>query len=439
MNIHEKTARLRESSVYQKVFNNDRKPSDNQEPYDGEAEDATDLQEESAVLTFPEIAWRGVFQTYREAMEGTTEASDAAHFAPLWVEAAARLRRRVKFPYWLDPFTNVFLVIFGPTGDRKTTAARHALKLLPDGGPVKVLSGIGSGEGVADWLAPLAPDMAPVSHVLFLEELSELLNRAKWDGATIKSFLTQVFDCPERYEVKFRKNPISLHEPTLSLLACTTPALFWQGMTEVDLHGGFGNRLLYLSGPRKEPIALPAKPDYQKLGEVHEALARLNDLTPCEAQLSEEAKEIWRGFYGAWQCSAPDPLVKAVTERVPSYCLKLSMVYAAFEGTLPSITAEQITAAIAVGHYSTQCTELLLNERISTSRQGTLETAVLKVLVDASRPLPGWKIHQRIGGRFAVEDVTRAVIALARAGAIVQDGKTNRGVLLYSKRPSRHA
>ena len=33
---------------------------------------------------FPDIAWRGIFAEYRAAMDGTTEASDVAHFATLW-------------------------------------------------------------------------------------------------------------------------------------------------------------------------------------------------------------------------------------------------------------------------------------------------------------------------------------------------------------------
>ena len=34
--------------------------------------------------TFPEAAWRGPFQVYRAAMDGTSEAPDTAHFTSLW-------------------------------------------------------------------------------------------------------------------------------------------------------------------------------------------------------------------------------------------------------------------------------------------------------------------------------------------------------------------
>src|ERR1700721_2718970 len=44
---------------------------------------------------FPEIAWRGIFADYREAMTGTTEASDVAHFSTCWAAAAVAMGRRV--------------------------------------------------------------------------------------------------------------------------------------------------------------------------------------------------------------------------------------------------------------------------------------------------------------------------------------------------------
>lgn len=326
----------------------------------GELVEAEEEPEENESLpAFPEIAWRGTLKTYREAMQGTTEASEVHHFAALWTAAAARLQRRVRMSYGMTLYPNVYLVSFGPTGDRKTTAARGALSLLPDSVPVKVLQGVGSGEGLSDWLS--TDGAAPVSHLLFLEELGELLARGKWDGATLLSFLTHVFDCPSKYELKFRKNPVSLTEPTLSLSACTTPALFWQHMREVDIHGGFGNRLLYLTGPVKESLALPGKPDFHKLSDVNTSIARLDTSKAQEATLSLEAQTLWGEFYKAWRGTELDQLTKAATERVPAYCLKLAMVYAALEQTLPRITVDQLKAAVAVGRYATKCAEALMS------------------------------------------------------------------------------
>jgi hypothetical protein len=57
---------------------------------------ATDEAEPDAPegnIEFPEIAWRGLFAKYRDVMQGTTEACDAAHFATLWASVAAIMGR----------------------------------------------------------------------------------------------------------------------------------------------------------------------------------------------------------------------------------------------------------------------------------------------------------------------------------------------------------
>jgi hypothetical protein len=385
--------------------------------------------EPTAFPGFPAIAWRGAFADYRDAMKGTTEASDVTHFAAFWTAAAARLRRRCRFPYGMDLFPNVYLVVFGPTGDRKTTATRGALSLLPDGVPVKVLHGVGSGEGLGDWLS--AESAVSVSHLLLLEELSELLARGKWDGATLLSFLTHVFDCPNRYELKFRKNPLNLTEPTLSFLACTTPALFWQHMREVDVHGGFGNRLLYLTGPVKEPIALPTKPDFHRLREAHTALARLDTLTPREVALSPQGRALWAEFYAAWRKTELDQLAKAATERVPAYCLKLAMTYAALEGTLPTVTAEQLRAALVVGHYATKCAELLMSHNRQASAQGRCEHIIRRVLQERTGWLSRRQLWQRVSGRFDSWQFGKAVDRLVAAGEVEAQDGARRGQTLY--------
>ena len=397
-----------------------------------EKEEDSEAETEPDILPiFPALAWRGPFETYRKAMQGTTEATDVAHFAAYLVAAAARLCRRVWMPYGMTLYPNVNITLFGLTGDRKTTGARGTFALIPAGSPVKILRGVGSGEGLGDWLS--TDEGTPsVSHLLFLEELSELLTRGRWEGATLLSFLTQVFDCPDSYELKFRKNPIYLTNPTLSSFACTTPALFWQHIREVDIHGGFANRSLYLTGPMKDPIALPNKPDAEELRQALDALAFPDIPSLQEAILSEDAQVLWKKFYHTWRSTELEPLLKALIERIPAYTLKLAMTYAALEQTLPVISKAQLKAAIAVGHYAVRCAELLLQQRTGSSRRGACEKAVMSVYQDSNKPSPMWKVHRKVGGRFSAEEIDRTHRALERLGVLITTGATNRGKPLFT-------
>ncbi|MGO9604419.1 MAG: hypothetical protein ACLQAT_13670, partial [Candidatus Binataceae bacterium] len=98
-------------------------------------------QEPQEHPSFPKAAWRGPFAEYREAMAHATEASDVFHFAAFWARGAVALGRTVHFPYGSTIYPNVYIVGFGPTGDRKTTAMRKAWEI---GGRIKIIHGAGS-------------------------------------------------------------------------------------------------------------------------------------------------------------------------------------------------------------------------------------------------------------------------------------------------------
>jgi HAMP domain-containing protein len=274
---------------------------------------------------------------------------------------------------------------------------------------------VGSGEALGDWLTQ--PEEGPkVSHYLLLEELAGLLTRGKWEGSTLLAFLTEAFDCPDMYEVPFRKAPIKIIEPTVSILACTTPEWFWKGMREIDIHGGFGNRFLYLTGATQEPIPMPKKPDDRLLQEVKISLNHLDQVPHGEVTLSPEALAIWKEFYKIWRETDFDPLTKAATKRIPAYILKLCLVYAALERTIPQITLDQLMAAIAVGHYAAKCTAALTGQRQSVGEEGRLEEAIRKFLRE--RDHTKRLLHQRLSGRVRSTTFNRVIEAMTRTGEI---------------------
>lgn len=397
-----------------------------QEKGDGkEPESGTD------VPTFPEAAWRGPFADYRAAMDGTSEAPDSVHFSALWANAATWLRRRVYIYYAMKLYPNVFLLNFGPTGESKTSAARQGLGLLPDDERVKVLGGVGSAEALGDWMSQ-SGDGGSVAHLLFLEELSTLLIRGGWDGSTLLGFLTETFDAPDLYEVLFRKNPVRVIEPTPTMLAGTTPVWFWKSMREIDFHGGFGNRLFFLTGSPKGEIPRPGKPNAAMLECVREALRGLDKVLPCEMDLEAKADELWGEFYSDWKKLNLDPLVTAATKRIPAYAMKLALVYAAFEKTAPLITADQMAAAIQVARFGIACAERLIKAQRPFSVIGRCEEAVCRALMNEA--LPAWRIHQKIGGRFSADDMARALGGLQRTGIILVVGSTSRHETIYRLR-----
>jgi len=327
----------------------------------------------AGVPDFPEAAWRGIFDDYRKANERATEASDVFHFGSLWARAAASLGRRVHFSLGMDIYPNVYMVNYGPTGDRKTTATRQATGL---GNGIKVISGGGSGEGLADAFGKLEAGQGALIHA---EELSQILRPGRWEGSTLLPMLTQCFDCPERYEMNFRKAGVALERPTPNLLAGVTPEWFWRDFRAVEFQGGFGNRLFFLTGSPKECMPRPERPE---LSSIIRAVEGLADVEECRARFDDSAGELWDKFYRAWHRaemkSDADSLYHVAVKRIPAYVLKLAMLYAASEGTLPEIHADQLSAAILVGQHGAKCAEELLSlQHTGTSARKELERRIL--------------------------------------------------------------
>lgn len=363
---------------------------------------------------FPEAAWRGLFADYRKAMQGATEASDAFHFAALWARCAAALGRRVGFPYGMKLFPNVYVVCYGPTGDRKTTATRKAAEL---GGALKIIRGGGSGEGMADEFSGAA---LGEGLLVYVEEFAQILRPGRWDGATVLPFLTQCFDCPARYEMKFRKSPVKLEEPTPSLLAGTTADWFWGDFRAKDFAGGFGNRLFFVTGERKSPIPLPAAPDISGISSAVDALASIK---PCEARLGPRAVSLWEQFYNAWvaEDARRDALLREAVQRIPAYALKLGMCYAAAEGTLPEITNDQLSAAILVVRYGEACVaELLSLQNAGTNPRKELERRIVAfVNAQPGHTTTRHAVYKALWRHYSdAEMFDRAFRSLDRAGEI---------------------
>jgi hypothetical protein len=376
-------------------------------------EPAQQERPQATLPTFPEEAWRGIFNDYRKANERATEASDVFHFAALWARCAGALGRRVHFSYGMKLYPNVYIVCFGPTGDRKTTATRQAAEL---GNGLKVISGGGSGEGLADEVSRVAHGEGVLIHT---EELSQILKPGRWEGSTLIPFLTQCFDCPEHYEMKFRKSPVSLERPTPNLLAGTTPEWFWRDFRANDFQGGFGNRIFFLAGG--SPKACLPRPESPSLGPIVGGVENLLAVDPCEARLEAEAARLWDKFYREWRGAEmkDDSLLHVAVKRVPSYVLKLAMLYAAGEGTLPEIRADQLSAAILVGQYGAECaSELLSLQHAGTSPRKELERRIL-ALLRAENSTTKREIYKRLWRHYKdAEEFNRAFDSLQRAGEI---------------------
>jgi len=220
------------------------------------------------------------------------------------------------------------------------------------------------------------------------------------------------------------------------LLAATTPDWFWQDFKLRDFQGGFGNRLFFLTGPPKADIPLPATPDLRRSSQAIDGLSRIE---PCKAELAADARSLWGQYYRAWSADEKtrEPLLLAATRRIPLYILKLAMLYAAFEGSLPTITLEQLKAAIQVGHYGVACArEILALQNAGTNPRKELERRILALIdAKAGKVTTKRKIYKSLHRHYAdTEQFHRAFDSLVRAGELFVK-PVGRGSVWVSREP----
>ncbi len=229
---------------------------------------------------------------------------------------------------------------------------------------------------------------------------------------------------------------MELEQPTPSLLAGATPDWFWQDFRVHDFQGGFGNRLFFFAGVRKPAMALPESPT---LDAISRAVDALNTIQPCEARLGGKARALWEKFYGAWDAeeSRRDPLLLAAVKRIPAYILKLAMVYAALEGTVPEIDCDQLAAAILVARYGEDCAkELLSLQNSGTNPRKELERHILSYVRAHKDGIPTKReIYRALARHYRdSEEFDRAFNSLVRAEELFSVN-VQRGSTLVSTEP----
>jgi hypothetical protein len=274
-------------------------------------------------------------------------------------------------------YPNIYLVVFGPSNDKKTTALRRidSCNLLGDFPAIKIIRAAGSVEGLGDELQVNGTRV----FVLYWEEFSNVLAQIRWTGSTLAQFMTEIFDCPSVWQRNYRKKPIQIEQPTPTILTASTPEWFWKNARAEDFYGGLLNRFFFLHAVRGKPLPNPEPVQPKLLDGIKTALSDLYAIKPQEVVWSTEAKKLWNDFYLEIEGEERGGLLGAATRRTHVYCLKLSMVYAAFEKTLPEITADQLNAAIAVGRYGIAAAGTLLEmQAIQSQPQGELEQRMLR-------------------------------------------------------------
>lgn len=195
-------------------------------------------------------------QNYRTFCSGN-EANPTYHIFSGLSALSAITQRRI----WIDQgyfkiFPNLYIVLVGPAGGRKTTAMDIAAGLIEKLGTVpfttdcvtkeKLIMDIRAEERTVDGMPEIykKDGMHVVSPTaLFLTELSDFLGPS---SVGMINFLTAVYDRSVYVYKTKNKGSEKLVGPYLTILACTTPEWITTYLRSDVISGGFSRRTLFV-------------------------------------------------------------------------------------------------------------------------------------------------------------------------------------------------
>jgi hypothetical protein len=137
-------------------------------------------------------------------------------------------------------------------------------------------------------------------------------------------------------------------------------------------------------------------------------------------QRDQAAREIWNGIYGPLSAERPG-LAGAVTARAEAQVLRLSMVYAAIDGS-SLILPEHLLAAVAVWTYSEQSVDWIFGDSLGDP----LADEILRGL-RTDGPLSRNDIYLRWGRHRGGEQIERALGLLLEYGKARVDRRETGG------------
>lgn len=246
------------------------------------------------------------YDSWLEAyLDWTVPRSEAPKSFILWAgfyTLASAIRRNVKFPASLlgsyEIYPNLYVIFVGPPGGpRKSTTARYAKTLLREIEHIDIASTASS----ASKLINIMENTVDGSVSIVSSEFGSFVNVSQED---MYDLLTDIFDCPPEYKYSTRRHGTEVvKNPTINLLAATTPQWVNEQMPAYVIGGGFASRTIFIyeQTPRRRKMYYEDI-DAHKLEVLRNALVQdlahiAHNVTGTFRHANEDVRDAMEGWY----------------------------------------------------------------------------------------------------------------------------------------------
>lgn len=261
---------------------------------------------------------------------------------------SAWLGRQIYFPFGhTKVHANMYVMLIGKAGTKKSTAVKIGCKLLRSAGYNKFAADkirqekflidlgkkgeIGSADSLDDMLdMNLFGDTANPDPVECFVAADEVNNFIGVGNMEFMSILGELWDYDDIFEYRLKNSEsVDIPYPTISILSGNTFVGFNRLFPPEAIEQGFFSRMLFIYGePTGVKYTIPKPPDLELQAELVAKLHEIKDKVRGVITITDDAYEVLHKIYNS-DGGMNDPRFEAYEARRIQHLLKLCMVIAA--------------------------------------------------------------------------------------------------------------
>lgn len=384
------------------------------------------------------------FSAYLKYVEGTEPPVNYHRWCCI-ASIAALLGRAYALPHGdFILYPNIYCMLIGASGDRKSTAIKMAKKFIVEAGFPKSqvaadktskekflmdLAGIeDTGTTKQDpkdvtidnlWGDTDLESRPPAEMFIMADEFNEFMGNGNIDFI---SMLGNLWDYNGVYKSRVKNSSsVSVPNPTISILGGNTPTNFTLAFPPETLGQGFFSRLLLIHGaPSGRKITWPRIPSSSETADLAERFNNIKRIAHGTATISDGAKLLLDKIYHTWE-ELDDVRFTSYSNRRFTHLLKLVLVISAASYT-KVVTEEHVVHANTVLTHAESFMPKALGE-FGKARDSDIVHKLLQYLDKAVRPVKFKEMWKQLSNDLnKMNDLTTILSSLLQADKIQSVG-----------------
>jgi len=331
------------------------------------------------------------------------------------------LSRQVYMPWFNDSYLypNLYIVLIGKsTVMRKSESISSAIKIIRNITPDRVFPSQFTQEALFGLL-----EDKPVGIIGWSEFGGFLAGATKSYMAGTKSFLTELYDCPDIIEKKLVGESYTIENPYINILSGTTINYFKEWITETDTFGGFYGRFLYMPCIPKDKNGYMVDPlEDQHTAEKNKLMLYLKEISKIKGKFTQsEESKYW---LDKWLIDNNKELEnfddtdrrQSFYGRFDAYIRKLAMLYEISASGNLVISGDSAKRAIRMMNILKESLNQLIGENFAFTEEERNLQKVLKVIKEYGEPMSRKSLTLKT--RIYAENLDKIVKTLIQSGEI---------------------